>query len=263
MTVNEIIHVLAAPPDNLNANLVKEAAGILQKDSYETRLLLSGKIPKIIARYPGIEEAELIIKRLKTLGLVAIALRDSELAESPLTRFRAHALKLGNGEVTFFDKGGRQQKLDSKEVFLILKGKLPPSHETDVTVTRMKFNLTATLMTGIPVLRRAKETIKGTSNEEGYFVIIYNPISTEPDIEFFENYFDFSSLGSEIAPSTSVNLNIVITKLRTVFPQALFDDRLTQPSGSSTPSDKPLRDIEMNCKYIYLYHQAVSSSLKP
>ena len=263
MIANEIVHILAAPPDNLDTNLVKEAAGILKKDPYETRLLLSGKIPKIIAHYPGIEEAELIIKRLKTLGLVAVALRNSELAESPLTRFRAHALKLADREVTFFDKGGRQIKLDSKQVFIILKGKLQPSHETDMTVTRMKFNLTATLMTGIPVLRRAKETIKGTSNEEGYFVRIYDPISTEPKVEFFENYFDFSSLGSEIAPSTSVNLNNTITKLRTVFPQALFDDRLTQLSGSSSSSDKPARDIEMNCKYIYLYHQAVSRSSQP
>ena len=263
MVINEIVHVLVSPPDNIDTNLVKQAAVILKKDPYATRLLLSGKIPKIIAHYPGIEEAELIIKRLKTLGLVAVALRNSELAESPLTRFRAHALKLADGEVTFFDKGGRQQKLDSKQVFLILKGKLPPSHETDVTVTKLKFNFTATLMTGIPIWRRAKETIKGTSNEEGYFVRIYDPISTEPKVEFFENYFDFSFLGSEIAPSTSVNLNNTITKLRTVFPQALFDDRLTQPSGSSSYSDKPVRDIEMNCKYIYLYHQAVSRSGQP
>ena len=263
MIANEIVHVLVSPPDNIDTNLVKQAAVILKKDPYATRLLLSGKIPKIIAHYPGIEEAELIIKRLKTLGLVAVALRDSELAESPLTRFRAHALKLADGEVTFFDKGGRQQKLDSKQVFLILKGKLPPSHETDVTVTKLKFNFTATLMTGIPIWRRAKETIKGTSNEEGYFVRIYDPISTEPKVEFFENYFDFSFLGSEIAPSTSVNLNNTITKLRTVFPQALFDDRLTQLSGSSSSSDKPARDIEMNCKYIYLYHQAVSRSSQP
>ena len=260
MIANEIVHVLAAPPDNLDTNLVKEAAVILKKDPYETRLLLSGKIPKIIARYSGNEEAELIIKRLKTLGLIAIPLKDSELADSPLTRFNAHALKLGDREVTFFDKGGHQLKLEPKDVFLIVKGKLPASHDKPVTITNLKFNLTATLMTGgIPVFRKVKETIAGISNEANYFVRIYDATSPEPRVEFFENYFDFSSLGSKIAPSTSVNLNMVITKLKTVFPQAPFDDRLAQ-SGTIMFSDKPARDLELNCKFIYLYHRKLYTS---
>jgi hypothetical protein len=260
MIANEIVHVLVAPPDNLEANLIKEVAVILKKDPYETRLLLSGKIPKIIAGYPGNEEAELIIKRLKTLGLTTIALKDSELAYPPLTRFNAHALKMGDREVTFFDKGGCQSKLELKDVFLILKGKLLASHDKPVTITNLKFNLTATLMTGgIPVFRKVKETIGGISNEASYFVRIYDATSPEPRVEFFENYFDFSSLGSEIAPSTSVNLNIVITKLKTVFPQALFDDRLAQ-SGTIMFSDKPARDIELNCKFIYLYHRELNAS---
>ena len=259
MVANEIVHVLVAPPDNLETNLIKEAAGILNKDLYATRLLLSGKIPKLIGRYQSVEEAELIAKRLKTLGLVAIVVKDKELAGSPLTRFDAHALKLSDREVTFFYKDGQQVKLESKEVFLILKGKLPPSNVKDVTTTTLKFDLTATIITGgIPIWRKVKETTKGTSNEGGYFVRIYDPISPEPRVEFFENYFDFSSLGSKIAPSSSVNLNSIITELRTMFPQALFDDRLTQPSGANTSSDKPAHEIELNCKFLYLYHQAMS-----
>ena len=263
MITNEIVHILVAPPDNLETVQVKEAAEILNIDPYATRLLLSGKIPKLIGRYPSIAEAELIVKRLKTLGLVAIVLKDSELAESSVTRFHAHALKLGNSEVIFFDKGGQQNKLEAKDVFLILKGKQQLSNEKDVTITSLKFNLTATVMTGgIPIWRKVKETIKGNSNEAGYFVRIYDPISTEPRVEFFENYFDFSSLGSKIAPSSSLNLNSIITELRTIFPQALFDDRLSQP-GTSISSDKPARDMELNCKFIYLYHQAVSISAQP
>jgi hypothetical protein len=112
---------------------------------------------------------------------------------------------------------------------------------------------------GIPIWRKVKETIKGNSNEAGYFVRIYDSISTEPRVEFFENYFDFSSLGAKIAPSSSINLDSIITELRTVFPQVRFDARLTQP-GTSISSDKPVRDLELNCKLIYLYHQTVSIS---
>jgi hypothetical protein len=264
MIANEIVHVLVAPPDNLEANLVKEAAKILNKDPYATRLILCGKIPKLIGRYESIEEAELITKRLKTLGLVAVVVKDNDLTESPLTRFYAHALKLGNRETAFFDKAGQQIILESKDVFLILKGKLQLSNTNEVTTTSLKFNLTATLMTGgIPIWRKVKETTKGTSNEASYFVRIYDATSPEPRVEFFENYFDFSSLGPKIAPSSLVNFNSIITELRTVFPQALFDDRLTQPSGTSMSTDKPERDTELNCKFIYLYYQAKSTSRQP
>ena len=106
MVANDIVHILVAPPDTLETNLVKEAAGILKKDPYETRLLLSGKIPKLIAHYPSTQEAELIAKRLKALGLVAVVCNDGELRKSPPTMFSAHALRLEDGEVTFWDGSG-------------------------------------------------------------------------------------------------------------------------------------------------------------
>ena len=259
MVANDIVHILVAPPDTLETNLVKEAAGILKKDPYETRLLLSGKIPKLIAHYPSTQEAELIAKRLKALGLVAVVCNDGELRKSPPTMFSAHALRLEDGEVTFWDKGGRMIKMESKDVFLILKGKLQASTGKEVTKTSSKFNLPATLLTGVPIWRKVQETTKETAVDAGYFVRLYDRMSLEPRVEIFENYFDFSSLGSKIAPSSLINLNRIITEIRDIFPQAVFDDKLVQPSGISISSASQEKDVELNCKLIYLYYQAVNN----
>jgi hypothetical protein len=260
MVASDIVHVLVAPPDNIETNLVKETAAIINKDPYETRLLLSGKIPKLIAHYQSTQEAELIAKRLKTLGLVVVICSDTEFHKSHSAGFRAYALRLGDREVTFRDKGGQIKIIELMNVFLILKGKHQTSTDKEVTNTSMKFSLPATLLTGgIPVWRKVKETTKNTFIEEGYFVRLYDRMSLEPVVEIFENYFDFSSLGSKLSPSSFTNLNSIIAELRNAFPKAAFDDRLVQPLGTSISSDTQWDDIELNCRLIYLYHQAVTN----
>jgi hypothetical protein len=259
MITHNIVHVLVAPPDTIETNLVKEIAVILNKDPYETRLILSGKIPKLIAHYQSTQEAESVAKRLKDLGFVAIVCNDTVLRKSPSALFRAHALRLGDREVLFWDTGGQMVKMETKDMFLILKGKIQTSTGKDVTNTRLKFNLPATLLTGgLPIWRKVEERTRNTFIEVGYFVRLYDTISSEPAVEIFENNFNYSSLGSKITASSSTNLNSIIAELRNAFPSAIFDDRLVQALGTSMSSTGQEDDIELSCKLIYLYHQAVS-----
>jgi hypothetical protein len=124
----------------------------------------------------------------------------------------------------------------------------------------LKFNLTATLVTGgIPIWSKVKETSKANSGETGYFVRIYDRDSVQPRVEIFENYFNYSVLGAEIAPSSAANLNSIVTKLRAVFPQALFDDILTRPMGTSESYDTKANVVELNCRLLYWYHRALSN----
>jgi hypothetical protein len=258
MITHEIVHLLVGPSDNIDTTHVKEAAAILKKEPYETRMLLSGKLPHLIAHYQTAGEAEPVAKQLKTLGLVAFTVNDSELNKSPATRFTARSLELGEQQAVFRDNGNHTLTLETKDVFLILKGKYQLSSDKKVTTTKMKFNLTATLVTGgIPVWSKVKETTKANSDEMGFFVRIYDLVSAEPKVEFFENAFNYSSLGKDIAPSTTANFNSIVAKLRAVFPGAIFDDTLTQPMGTSQPYDRQANTVELNCKLIYLYQQAV------
>jgi hypothetical protein len=261
MITHEIVHLLVGPADTVDTALVKEAAAILKKEPYETRMLLSGKLPHLIAHYPTTEEAEPVAKQLKSLGLIAFTVNENELSRTATTRLTARSLEAGEQQAIFRDNANHMLTLESKDVFLILKGKYQISADKKVTTTKMKFNLTATLVTGgIPVFSKVKETTKANSDETGFFVRIYDQVSAEPRVEFFENAFNYSSLGKDIAPSTTANFNSIVAKLRAVFPGAIFDDRLTQPMGTSQPYDRQANAVELNCKLIYLYHRIIRNA---
>ena len=77
MLGHDIVYIAVAPPDTLEASLVKEVAAIIDKDLYGTRLLLVGKIPRIVSHYQTIPEAESVAQGLRVLGLVVIVCSDS------------------------------------------------------------------------------------------------------------------------------------------------------------------------------------------
>ncbi len=259
MTRSDIVHVAIAPPDMLEADLVERVAAIANRDLYGTRLVLTGKIPRLIAHCQTTQEAESIARSLRTLGLVAIVCNDSELRKPSSVRFRAQTLKLGEREVLFWDKGQQARVIEAKSAFLILKGIWQTRIERETTSTRRQLNLPATLLTGgIPISRRVEEKTKDVSIDTECFVRLYARTSWEPSVEIFQRDFDYASLGTEIAPVSLTNLNIIVTKLRNTFPEAIFDDSLTERLGMNLPFAVPGDEIEINCKLIYLYHQAVS-----
>lgn len=153
----EVVHVAIAPPDRLEADLIEKVAAIVGKDLYGTRLLLAGKIPKIIAHYETVQAAELTAQSLRALSLVAIVCKDSELRK-PSQRYRAHTLKFEERAVLFWDKSGQVSRIEARNAFLIINGRMQTYTETEVTSTRMKFSLPGTVLTGgIPIWRRVKE----------------------------------------------------------------------------------------------------------
>jgi hypothetical protein len=242
-------HLVIAPPETIDTNLVTQAAGILAKDPYSTRLLLAGKIPKIIAHYPTRDLAETVVKQLRAIGISSFVCTDSDLAR-PVSGFRAHRLQFGEGEVTFFGNGPEKKTILANDAFLILAGIVQIRSEKETTNTKMKFSLPATIITGgFPVWRKVKETTKEQTFQSEYFVRVYDRVSSDPVIEILQNDFDYSVLGTSLAYASLPNLKEVISRLRKLFSAAIFDDVLTGPTG-------PRDDIETDCKLIYLGHRA-------
>ncbi|MBM4446133.1 MAG: hypothetical protein FJ023_02110 [Chloroflexi bacterium] len=258
MAEHEVVHVAIAPPATLEEELVKKVAAIVAKNPYETRLRLTGKIPKIIASYDTMQMAESIARSLRELGLVAIVCTDSELRKSS-QRYKAHTLKFEEQAVIFLDRSGQARRMESRESFLILNGRIQTYTETEVTKTVRKLNITATVLTGgIPIRRKVKEKTTTTSYQSDSFVRLYGRLSPEPFVEIPQHGFDYSFLGVEMVSSSTANFSTTIRKIRDALPQAIFDDRLVAPFGSDMHSTVPQENIDMNCKLIYWYHQAVS-----
>lgn len=254
----EVIHVAVASPATLDANLVKSVAAVINKSPYDTRLLLAGEIPKIIAYYNSIQIAESGIQNLRDLGLVAIACRDSELRQSPQS-FKAQTLEFREKEVLFRDVAGSDKRIGENNVFLILEGRIQTSVEVETTKSKIKFSLTRTLLTGgIPMWRKVDEKTTARSIKAEYFARLYDRKSSEPSIEILRHHMNYSFLGAKIAVSSLTNFGTLVLKLREVFPQAIFDNRLVKSFVVTESSSSVREDIEINCKLIYLFHLATS-----
>lgn len=258
----EIIHVAIAPPDTLDANLVKSVATVINKSPYDTRLLLAGEIPKIIAHYDSVQIAESIIQNLRTLGLVAVAYRDSELRQRTQS-FKAQNLEFREKEVLFRDSGGREKRMGENSVFLILKGRMRTSVEVETTKPKTKFSLNATLLAGgIPIWRRVTEKTITRSIQAEYFARLYDRKSPDSSVEILQHHINYSFLGAGIAASSLANFNALLMRLQEIFPQVIFDKRLVKPFGVTTSSSRVSEDIETNCKLIYSFY-LVASGLNP
>ena len=255
MNEEQTTHVAIAPPKVLEQGLVEEAASVLNKETSDTRLLLAGDIPKIVAHCQDRQAADLMAEKLRGLGLAAIAVGDPELYGQG-QRFDARTIEFHEGAVLFRDKRGQVRKMESEKVFLILKGRARSRVEAKDEKTKMKLNLPATLLTGgIPIWRTVRERTTAAPVSSQRFAWICERHSWETSVEIPEAQVDYSFLGAEMTSSTT-NFETLIARLRTVFPQAIFDDRLTRHPTASAASARALDSIEVRLRLVYMFHVA-------
>lgn len=249
-------YVAAAPPKPLSAELLKRVASLLGKELVDTRLLLAGEVPRIIASYPDAEAADFVAQRLGEAGLLAFICEDSQLRNRQ-AGFRAHTARCEEREVIFGDRLGKEARVQAGDVFLIIRGRIRSVTNEKTSTTKMKLNVPATVLAGgIPIMRRvAKKGAKESFQAED-FVKIYDKRSSAPRVEMSQNHIDYSFLGPELAPSAAANFNIVVAKLRQWFPLSNFDERLTGHFKSDVPAAGPAESLEINCNLIYLFHLA-------
>lgn len=252
----EIVYVAVIPLDNPPINLVKAVAGIIGKDAYQTRLLLAGSIPRIVARCNGVREAEALARKLREVGLTTIVCSDAELRQ-PFRGVRARTLEFGDRGVNFKTEGGAGVTLGVGSVFLIIKGLRQPAPEAEdaPAKTRIKLDVGKSLvMGGLPVLKRVKEKPKSDSSQSEWFLRFYERASSEPRVEMLQYDMDYSFLGTETTMSSVANFINVVKKLREIYPKAVYDERLMKPFATDIPMTTADEDIDINCRLIYFQH---------
>jgi hypothetical protein len=250
---HNIVHVAVLPMKATETDLVQRVASVIGKDLYGTRLLLAGKVPKIVARYDTMQVAELTAQSLRRLGLTTITCQDSELRR-PSKSFRVHSLQFGQKEITFSSKSGQFVKMESGDAFLILAGKVETRENIEVTRTSMKLNMPATLLIGgIPVQRKVTDETTEISVQTERFVRVYDKKSLDSNVEIRQYDFDYSCLSPKMVSSSVANLGDLITRIRETFPLAVFDDRLTGNFGLCLPYTTPWENIDILCNLIYLF----------
>ncbi|MBE3045946.1 hypothetical protein IMZ48_26085 [Candidatus Bathyarchaeota archaeon] len=257
MIPNDLVYVAVAPPKTLDGDLLKRVASLVGKEISDTRLLLVGEIPRIIASYPNTDTADSIAQSLREAGLVAFVCRDSELRNRSAS-FVARTAKSGDREVIFWDRRGGEVRVEAGDAFLIIRGRIQSATQEKTSTTKMKLNVAATVLTGgIPIMRRVTQKSTKESFQAEDFVRIFDRRSSDPRVEISQNHVDYTFLGPELTPSTPTNFKIVVTKLREWFPLAIFDERLTKRFKTDVPAAGLGEALKINCKLIYLCHLAM------
>ncbi len=256
------IYVAVLPPKTLDGDLIKRVASLVGKEIFDTRLLLAGEIPRIIAPCPDTASADSIARRLREAGLVAFVCRDSELRNRSAV-FAAHTARSGEREVVFRDRRGGEVRVEAGDAFLIMRGRIQRATQEKTSTTKMKLNVTATVLTGgVPIMRRVTRTTTKESFQSEDFVRIFERRSSDPRVEMFQNRLDYAFLGPELTPSSPENFKIVVTKLREWFPLAIFDERLIRRFKTDVPAAGPGEELEINSKLIYLCHLAMDKAAR-
>lgn len=262
MADSEIVHIVVAPPVALDEKLIKSAADVLGKNIYDTRILLSGEIPRIIAHCESMHTAKPVLHALTGLGINAIAFNNSTLRQPPQS-FKACTLAFGKQEVTFKDRSSQEKRIEENGVFLIITGMIQTSTESETITTRKELNITTTLLTGgIPIYRKVKEKTTTHSTGTEHFIRLYSKKPDDPFVVIFQHDMNYSFLGEKTAISSRENFASVVTALQEAFPQAIFDDRLVKPLRITSSPNQAWEDIEIHCRLIYTFH-LITSGLDP
>jgi hypothetical protein len=250
------VHIAVMPPAVLNEDMVKSAAEVLRKNVYDTRVLLSGEIPRIIAHYENIPATGQVVHSLKELGIDAIAFNDSQLRQPPQF-FKAYTLSTGTQDVLFKDRSGREKRMRDNEAFLIITGMIQTSTETEIVTTRKKLNVATTLLTGgIPIYKKVKEKKTTHSTESDQFMRLYSTRPDDPVVLITRHDMDYSFLGERIDVSTRANFILTVAVVREALPNALYNDMLVKPFKITSSADRSLNDSEVQCRLIYEFSLA-------
>ncbi len=252
----EIVYVAVIPQDNLSVDLIKAVSGVIGKDAYQTRLLLAGSLPRIVARCNGVREAEALARKLREVGLTTIICSDAELRK-PFLGVRAQTLEFGDRGVIFKQGDGAKITLKAGAVFLIIKGVRHPAPEAEEAPakTKLKLNVGATLITGgIPIFKKVKDKPKTVTPENEWFLRFYERASPEPRVEMLQYDMDYSFLGAETSMSSVANFINVVKRLREIYPKSIYDERLMKTYATDILMTTANEDIDINCKLIYFQH---------
>ena len=162
MDQHDIAYVAVAPPEALGEDLLKRVASLIGKELFETRLLLAGEVPGIIASCLDTDTADSMAQSLRNEGLAAFVCRESEL-RSRSAGFAAHTAHVGQKEVIFQDRRGGEVRIEEGDAFLIMRGKTRSATRQMTSTIKMKLNVPATVLAGgIPIIRPVtKKTIQG------------------------------------------------------------------------------------------------------
>lgn len=194
---------------DISSDVISQAAKLLKLDTNDLCRLLSSPKPLPLARTQELQEAELIERRLKSLGFETVVVPDEnlELRDSPPIRLRSLSLD-ENGLTPKLIVESDESQIPWSHFVLLVTGRL----------TRKRVELQE---------RKGRRDETRIDDESQFFAddTVVDLYSEGPDANFriFASGFDFSGLpGKKLL--VAENFSMLLALIRERAPQADYDD---------------------------------------
>ena len=189
---------------------VTEAANLLKLSAEGLKRIIAEKIPLPVACTASHEEAELVLNRLRDVGLQTMVLSDDELGASDTSVKRIKSMTVDDEYATLQQAGSREQiEVRWRDVVLIVTGRLFTKR---VEIQERKS-------------RRSENEIVQSSEFSNDEAVIDFYTSTHPQTwRINANGFDFSCLGNQKTLIANENISRLQQFIAANAPQARVDD---------------------------------------
>jgi hypothetical protein len=194
----------------LSADAAARCAAFLKLEPEQFAAMLTAALRLPLARAASVEEAELIVGRLKTLGLATFVVGDEELKPDESPR-RASALELTEETLAArFGAGGERVEWHWSELVLFISGRLI-SRRVEVEERQGR-------------LGSHSEMVEARELAADEAVLDLYVSTTGAGLRILAGRFDYSCLGAGKGLLARDNFASLVGLLRARAPQALFDD---------------------------------------
>jgi len=228
--------------------LAETLAVAMKSTVYEAlaRLKAPGRGPFVVATSAATGKTEEIVASLRAHGFHAVMLKSDEVeVEAALLEVRKFRL---NSDALIVESGPEESLgVDYGSIRLLLRGTSIAQTTLKETVKEKKFDPgMALLSAGLKITKTTEKVVESTTQaREGFFRLYAGKQQT---LVFREGGLAYDSLGPALQPTRQANFSYLITELRRLSPEAVYDDRLLSRPGQVQllgPSLSPEKHLDI------------------
>ncbi len=225
--------------------LVRSLADALGVTVFEARQRVIGGGPAVVASFSDPGPAATLESKLAQQGIDALVL--DAAACSSASRFIVRRFELPESSLRIETGDGRSVKIPYSEIDVLLSGMSISGSVETRTVTERQLSLGKTLLSGgIPMTKKVAHQEEVTAEQRRKFLYLY--AGERLPVVFSQDGMTYDGLGAAKKLSREQNFSHLISELRRLSPNTLYDDRLLTRLGQIRilgPAQNPETNLDL------------------
>lgn len=209
--------------------LVRSLADVLGVTVFEARQRIVGGGPAVVASFSDAAQAESLAAKLIQRGIKALVL-DAATACSSADRFIVRRFELKELLLRIETGDGLSDKIPYSEIDILLPGISIRGTVETRTITERQLSLGKMLLSGgIPMTKKVAHQEEVITEERRKFLYLH--AGERLPVIFSQDGMTYDGLGPARKLSREQNFSYLISELRRLSPNAVYDDRLLTRLG--------------------------------